>query len=46
MSRLLKVVRTPRYDKDLVSVGEFIEQDNPDAALTLLLHIEDQVDSL
>jgi plasmid stabilization system protein ParE len=46
MSRLLEVVRTPRYDTALVSVGEFIEQDNPDAALALLLHIEDQVDSL
>ena len=46
MSRLLQVVRTPRYDTALVAVGEFIEQDNPDAALALLLHIEDQVDSL
>ena len=46
MSRVLTVVRTPRYDNDLVAVGEFIEQDNPDAALNLLLHIEDQVDSL
>ena len=46
MSRVLTVIRTPRYDNDLVAVGEFIEQDNPDAALALLLHIEDQVDSL
>ena len=46
MSRLLKVVRTPRYDNDLVAVGEYIEQDNPNAALALLLHIEEQVDSL
>jgi plasmid stabilization system protein ParE len=46
MNRVLTVIRTPRYDHDLVAVGEYIEQDNPDAALTLLLHIEDQVDSL
>lgn len=46
MSRLLKVVRTPRYDNDLVAVGEYIEQDNPNAALAMLLHIEEQIDSL
>ncbi len=46
MTRVLTVVRTPRYDNDLVAVGEYIEQDNPDAALALLLYIEDQVDSL
>lgn len=46
MSRVLTVIRTPRYDNDLVAVGEYIEQDNPDAALALLLHIENQVDNL
>ena len=46
MSPWLTIVRTQRYGDDLVAVGEFIEQDNPDAALALLLHIEDQVDGL
>lgn len=45
MSPWLTVVRTQRYDDDLVAVGDFIEQHNPDAALARLLHIEDQVDS-
>ena len=46
MSPWLTIVRTQRYGDDLVAVGEFIEQNNPDAALALLLHIEDQVDGL
>ena len=46
MSPWLTIVRTQRYGDDLVAMGEFIEQDNPHAALALLLHIEDQVDGL
>ena len=42
MSRLLEVVRTPRYDTALVSVGEFIEQDNPDAAQTLFDEVREK----
>ncbi|MDD4942345.1 type II toxin-antitoxin system RelE/ParE family toxin [Rhodoferax sp.] len=38
--------RTDAYRLDLQSVHDYIEQDNPDAAMKLLLHIEDQVDHL
>ena len=42
----LEVSRAARYQYDLQAVYDYIAQDNPDAALALLLHIEDQVDSL
>ena len=40
------VNRAEPYRLDLQGVHDNIEQDNPDAAMALLLHIEDQVDSL
>ena len=40
------VVRTPRYEQDIQDVHDYIEQDNADAAMRMLLHIEDQVDHL
>lgn len=40
------VLRTPRYEQDIQGVHDYIAQDNPDAAMRMLLHIEDQVDSL
>ena len=46
MSAWLEVVRTPRYERDLQGVRDYIEQDNPDAALALLLDIDDQVSQL
>lgn len=46
MSDRLGVVRSDRYLHDLQAVHDFIEGDNLDAAMQLLLHIEDQVDSL
>lgn len=46
MTRLLAVSRFEPYRLDLQDVHGYIEQDNADAAMVLLLHIEDQVDSL
>ncbi|MDO8442575.1 MAG: type II toxin-antitoxin system RelE/ParE family toxin [Polaromonas sp.] len=46
MSSWLEVGRSARYLSDLQAVHDYIEQDNPDAAMELLLRIEDQVDSL
>lgn len=46
MTTWLTVDRAEPYRLDLQGVHDYIEQDNPDAAMALLLHIEDQVDSL
>jgi toxin ParE1/3/4 len=46
MSASLKVVRTPRYESDLQAVHDHVEHDNPDAAMTLLSSIDDQVGKL
>ena len=46
MSAWLAVVRTPGYECDLQDVHAYIELDNPDAAMAMLLNLEDQVDSL
>lgn len=46
MRRTLKVVRTPRYDNDLIAIGEYIEQRNADAAYAMVRLLEDQVDNL
>lgn len=46
MTTWLTVNRAEPYRLDLQGVHDYIEPDNPDAALALLLHIEDQVDSL
>lgn len=46
MKALLEVLRTPRYEQNIQDVHDYIEQDNADAAMRTLLHIEDQVDSL
>lgn len=40
------VVRTPRYEQDLQGAHDYIEQDNPEAALALLLDIDGQVGQL
>ena len=46
MSRSLQVVRTPRYENDLMAIGEYIEKHNADAAYTMVRLLESQVDSL
>jgi plasmid stabilization system protein ParE len=46
MTAWLTVNRAEPYRLDLQGVHDYIERDNPDAAMALLLHIEDQVDSL
>ncbi len=46
MTALLAVIRTPRYADDLMAVGEFIEQNNPDAAYDMVRLLERQVDQL
>jgi len=46
MTTWLTVNRAEPYRLDLQNVHDYIELDNPDAAMALLLHIEDQVDSL
>lgn len=46
MSNLLSVNRSDRYLSDLQAVYDYIEQDNPDAAMGMLLLIDDQVDGL
>jgi plasmid stabilization system protein ParE len=46
MSRLLLVARTPRYDNDLMAIGEYIEKHNADAAYTMVRLLESQVDKL
>lgn len=46
MNTWLEVRRAARYQYDLQAVHDYVAQDNPDAAMNLLLHIEDQVDSL
>ncbi len=46
MTVRLEVIRTDRYRSDLLAVHDYIEHDNPDAALGMLLHIDDQVDRL
>ncbi len=42
----LEVGRSERYKSSLLDVHDYVTQDTPDAALSLFLHIEDQVDSL
>jgi len=46
MSARLSVVRTEGYLLDLEAVHDYIEQDNPDATMALMLHIDDQIDHL
>ena len=46
MTGYLEVGRSDRYKSSLLAVHDYVSQDNPDAALALLLHIEDQVDGL
>lgn len=40
------VVRAEGYLRDLEAVHDYIEHDNPDAAIAMLLRIDHQVDSL
>jgi toxin ParE1/3/4 len=42
----LAVIWTPRYEADLIAVGEFIEQNNLDAAYDMVRLVERQVDQL
>lgn len=46
MSRSLQVIRTPRYEADLMAIGEYIQQHNPNAAYDMLMLLETQVDRL
>ena len=46
MNSQLSVYRSDRYLSDLQAVYDYIEQDNPDAAMSMLLLIDEQVDSL
>lgn len=46
MSAWLAVNRSDRYLSDLQAVYDHMEQDNPDAAMRMLLLIDDQVDGL
>jgi toxin ParE1/3/4 len=46
MSAEFTVFRSPRYEGDLQALHDYVEQDNPDAALDLILHIDDQVSQL
>lgn len=46
MSAFLAVNRTDRYLSDLQDIYGYIEQNNPDAAMNMLLLMDDQVDSL
>ena len=46
MIAVLAVNRTDRYLSDLQAVYDHIEHDNADAAMAMLLLIDDQVDSL
>ena len=46
MSAWLALIRTDRYLSDLQVVYDHIEQDNPDAAMRMLLLIDDQVAGL
>lgn len=46
MNNRLTVNRVERYLSDLQAVHDYIELSNPDAAIDMLLHIDDQVDSL
>lgn len=46
MTTWFQVNRAEPYRLDLQDVHDYIELDNPDAAMALLLPIEDQVDSL
>ena len=46
MSHGLQVARTPRYDNDLMAIGEYIEKRNSDAAYAMVRLLESQVDSL
>lgn len=46
MNSQLSVYRSDRYLSDLQAVYDYIEQDNPDAAMNMLLLIDEQVDSL
>lgn len=46
MTAHLEVGRSDRYKSSLLHVHDYVAQDNPDAALSLFLHIEDQVDNL
>ena len=45
MSAWLQVVRTQRYELDLEAIHDHIAPDNADAALSLLLRIDDQVNA-
>jgi len=46
MTTWLALNRAEPYRLDLQDVHDYIAQDNPDAAMALLLHIEDQVEHL
>ncbi|MDP3423192.1 MAG: type II toxin-antitoxin system RelE/ParE family toxin [Burkholderiaceae bacterium] len=46
MTGSLQVVRTPRYEADLVAIGEYIARHNTDAAYDMLVLLESQVDQL
>jgi toxin ParE1/3/4 len=46
MRPALAIIRTPRYAADLIAVGEFIEQNNPDAAYDMVMLVERQVSQL
>ena len=46
MKSRLEINRSDQYLSDLQAIHDYIEQDNPDAAISMLLHIDNQVDSL
>lgn len=46
MTGRLLVVRAESYLRDLEAIHDYIEQDNPEAAIALLMRIDDQVDQL
>jgi len=46
MTAWMTVVRTPLYERQLEAVHDHIALDNADAAMAMMLHIDDQVGSL
>lgn len=46
MTGRLQVIRTPRYEADLIAIGDYIAQHNADAAYDMLVLLESQVDQL
>jgi toxin ParE1/3/4 len=46
MTAWMTVARTPLYERQLEAVYDHIALDNADAAMAMMLHIDDQVGSL